>query len=194
MKVRGFPLRIPESVYAALRKRAKAEGMSMNQFAGETLRRSLGTSASALHGPNPAPTAAPWAAVVSRALALFGDRLAGILLFGSVARGTESERSDIDVLIALSSDTSIDRGLYDRWDEAVGNEVDRRISVHFAALPSDPEDAGSLWFEAALDGIILWEREAEISRLLSGIRRLFLSGRVERRLIHGHPYWRRNKP
>jgi len=43
----------------------------------------------------------------ARLKALYGDRLADVILFGSVARGEATEESDVDVLIVL--DGPVDR-------------------------------------------------------------------------------------
>ncbi len=48
---------------------------------------------------------------------LYGDRLKGILLFGSYARGDARAESDIDVMVIL------------RGEVAPGREIDRMIDV-----------------------------------------------------------------
>jgi predicted nucleotidyltransferase len=40
----------------------------------------------------------------------YGDDLAGVVLYGSVARGEDEEESDIDLLVLLKSE-------FDRWQE-----------------------------------------------------------------------------
>ena len=40
----------------------------------------------------------------------YGEELAGMVLYGSVARGAEDEESDIDLLVLLKSE-------FDRWQE-----------------------------------------------------------------------------
>ena len=46
----------------------------------------------------------------------YGDRLAGIVLYGSVARGDDGPESDIDLLVLIE-------GEYDLWEE-IGRLVD----------------------------------------------------------------------
>ena len=43
----------------------------------------------------------------SRLLELYSDRLIKVILFGSTARGTANQNSDIDVLIVLKGDVNI---------------------------------------------------------------------------------------
>ena len=46
----------------------------------------------------------------------FADELVGIVLFGSTARGDNTEASDIDLLLVLSPGVVLSRELYRRWD------------------------------------------------------------------------------
>ena len=67
------------------------------------------------------------------------------------------------------------------WD---GREVD----PHFVHLPK-PGQATGAWGEAAVDGIVLHEREYAVSATLASVRREIAAGRLVRRIIHGQPYW-----
>jgi hypothetical protein len=64
-----------------------------------------------------------------------------------------------------------------------------RLSPHFVHLPDDVEGAGSLWYEAAMDAIVLFDREGRISRFLRSIRRSMAEGKLQRKSAYGHPYW-----
>ena len=46
-------------------------------------------------------------------------------------------------------------------------------------------DAGSLWFEAAVDG--------EVSRFFGSIRQMIASGKLKRLSAYGHHYWVKNE-
>jgi hypothetical protein len=46
-----------------------------------------------------------------------------------------------------------------------------------------------LWAEAALDGVVLFERGLVVSKRLAAVRRDIVAGRLVRRLAHGQPYW-----
>jgi hypothetical protein len=54
-------------------------------------------------------------------------------------------------------------------------------------------DAGSLWLEAAVDGIVLHEVDEEVSRFFGSIRRMIASGKLKRRSAYGHHYWVKNQ-
>ena len=49
--------------------------------------------------------------------------------------------------------------------------------------------AGSLWFEAAVDGIVLHDVDDDVARFLGSIRRLIASGKVRRLSAYAHPNW-----
>ena len=52
-----------------------------------------------------------------------------------------------------------------------------------------PEEAGGIWYEAAIDGIVLWDRSLAVSRFLASVRRYLLEGGRTRRTAYGVPYW-----
>jgi predicted nucleotidyltransferase len=78
--------------------------------------------------------------VVTHARAVFGDRLAGVMVLGSWARGEAAETSDIDVLIAIDAKTALTRELYRRWDQDPISFEGRSVDAHFA----HPSPAGTL--------------------------------------------------
>ena len=121
----------------------------------------------------------------------FGEQLVGVLVFGSWARGDTTEESDVDLLVVVDPDVAIVRGLYRAWDEATGPLTwdGRRLEVHFVRLPEAGGEPSSLWAEAALEGIVLYDRGFELARRLIEIRRRIAAGVVRRRRIHGQPYW-----
>ena len=68
--------------------------------------------------------------------------------------------------------------------------MSRTVNPHFVHLPRDPLSCGSLWFEAALDGIVLFERDLAVTRFLQeDVRRAVADGLIVRKSSHGHPYW-----
>lgn len=121
-----------------------------------------------------------------------GAQLEAIVLFGSQARGEATTGSDTDLLFCVSSSVQLTRELYAEWDRLAERHPDalsRDWSPHFCRLPASPEDAGSLWFEAAIDGIVLWDRSLAVSRFLASLRRYLLAGGRTRRTAYGVPYW-----
>jgi hypothetical protein len=129
------------------------------------------------------------ASLVGSSLAV---NLEGIVLFGSKARGDAWDSSDTDLLLCLARGAELNRTLYSRWDEIVdrsGGEIPESVSPHFAILPESAELAGSLWFEVATDGIVLWDRRMAVSKFLGAVRRYLLEGHVARKTTYGVPYW-----
>ncbi len=63
----------------------------------------------------------------NRLRALYGERLAKVVLFGSQARGEAAEKSDIDVMVILKRDVSpsleIARTIDDVADISLANDV-----------------------------------------------------------------------
>lgn len=138
------------------------------------------------------PDGAATAAVpVDTVRSAFPD-LVGLVLFGSRARGRMRAHSDVDLLLVLSPDEHLDRGLYERWDAALGN-LDDRLAPHFARLPLDPLEVGGLWREVAHEGVVLWERDGAVSRAMQAIREHVRRAGDRRELLHGHPYWVRGR-
>ena len=79
----------------------------------------------------------------------------------------------------------LDRRLYTRWDQ---EELDPRSSPHFVHQPQNIDDAGSIWFEAAIDGDILFQSDRSLSDTIRTIRHSALSGRLLGKTAYGHPY------
>ena len=120
-----------------------------------------------------------------------GD-LVGLVVFGSAARGDATEDSDIDLLLVMKPEVRIARALYELWDRFSREcdiQVSDRISPHCVNLPGSVLMAGGLWFEVALDGITLWERDRRVSRFLRSVREAMAQGKIRRRMLHGSPYW-----
>jgi len=187
-----FVVRIPPRLHAELQAEARRGGESLNRVCVRKL--------------SAAPTGrgqglATAAEVIPRSLLRrirqrFAEGLVGIVLFGSAARGDSTEASDVDLLLVLPPGAVLSRELYRRWDSlsvpSEGAEIPGSFSPQFAVLPGDVSDAGGLWFEVALEGIVLWERDRAVSRSLRGIRTAMAAGLLRRSTIHGTPYWVRN--
>jgi len=177
-----FLLRIDPGLHAGLRRAAAEAGLSLNEYC----RRRLAAPAAPAAGGE---VLQPAAGVVARAAALLGERLVGVAVYGSYARGDAEASSDVDVLIVVDPEVRLTRTLYRRWDEASVYWEGRRIDPHFAALPELSARPSGLWAEVAIEGIVLFERGLALSRALVRIRRDILAGRVVRRVAHGQPYW-----
>jgi hypothetical protein len=174
-----FLLRLDPKQHAALRRAARAAGLSLNDYCA----RKLGLAAGCLAGPGES------AAIVARAAELFSRDLIGVVAFGSWARGEATERSDVDALVVLAERVALARKLYRDWDEEPMLCDGHPVEPHFVHLPGAEETVAGLWAEVAIDGIVLLDPALVVSRRLAAIRRDIATGRIVRRTAHGQPYW-----
>jgi predicted nucleotidyltransferase len=172
-----FVLRLPPPLHAALRDAAKRAGLSLNEYC-----------VRALSAPGADP-AGPGSAVAARAVAVFGPDLLGVLLYGSWVRDEATPASDIDALVVLDGARPITRALYHEWDDTRLEYDGHPIEVHFVRMPSDDDEPGTVWLEAALDGVLAFDRDGRIARYLGRVRREIAAGTRVRRRAHGQPYW-----
>jgi predicted nucleotidyltransferase len=172
-----FVLRIEPGLHAALRAGAEDAGLSLNEYC----RRKLMAPGVAVTGPA--------TEVVSSAVAVVGGGLVGVVVFGSWARDEATTRSDVDVLVVVSADVPVRRELYRAWDSSPVWWDGHLVEPHFVHLPDPEARVSGLWAEVATDGVVLFERGLEVSRLLASVRRRIAEGGLVRRRIHGHPYW-----
>jgi hypothetical protein len=172
-----FVLRTPPALHSALRRGAREQGVSLNEYC---LRRL---------SARPAGLPAEAAAVVSRATQAFGDAVAGVIAYGSWARGEATGESDVDVLIVLDVSVPLTRDIYRRCDGTALSWEGHPVQLQIVHAPSAESATGGLWPEIALDGIVLFERGFLLSRRLVAIRQAIADGRLVRRTAHGQPYW-----
>ncbi len=131
----------------------------------------------------------PAETAVTRADAVVGDALVGVVVFGSWARQEWGKDSDVDLLVIIEDGFEIDRGLYRTWDEVPVSWTGHPLEAHFVHLPAPGSRLSGLWAEVAIDGVVLFERDLRVSRKLVEFRREIASGDVTRRVSHGQPYW-----
>ena len=189
-------MRLPRAVHRSLKRLSREAGKSLNTLCAEILGnseenlRSGGISVSAATSCRLSDQVESALRVADSAFA--GDIL-GVVLFGSAARGEQTESSDIDLLLVVGEQLDLTRDVYARWDAAVsGSGTVYRVSPHFSRLPVNGKSAGSLWLEAAIEGIVLRDPQLYISRILADIRRSIAAGEVVRKTSYGVPYWVRN--
>jgi uncharacterized protein len=172
-----FVLRIEPGLHAALRRAAAAAGLSLNEYCARKL---------ALPG---ARVGGPAGELVERAAAAFGEELVGVVLFGSWARGEARAGSDVDVLLIVGGGVELRRSAYLDWDRSPLLWEGRRVEAHIVRLPGPGTRPSGLWAEAAVDGVVVYERGYEVTRWLAEVRRAIAEGRLVRRWSHGQPYW-----
>jgi hypothetical protein len=126
---------------------------------------------------------------VERSMAQFGPALVGVLVFGSYARRDATASSDVDLIIVVDPSVPLTRALYRDWDAAVTTWAGRSLDPHFVHLPAGGMIAPGAWCEAAIDGVVLFERDGSVTRHLAAIRGAIAAGCLLRRSVHGQPYW-----
>jgi predicted nucleotidyltransferase len=146
--------------------------MSLNEYCRTAIEHYTGKGAPPASG---AGGAQPW---VDAARSVAGDCLDAVVLFGSEARGEARESSDTDLLIVIAGILDLNRDLYHQWDRL---DIGPRVSPHFVHLPESVSVAGSIWFETALDGIVLFERDHSVSLFLQTVRHAIADGELRRR-------------
>lgn len=66
----------------------------------------------------------------------------------------------------------------------------RAIDAHFTHLPAAGAAPTAVWCEAAVDGIVWYDRDGAVATRLGDVRRAIADGRVVRGVAHGQPYWK----
>jgi predicted nucleotidyltransferase len=179
VKTARFLLRLPPALHRTLTARAAAHHLSLNEYCV----RKLGGPESALIRDTAAVE------VAARAQVVAGARLIGLVVHGSWARAETRAASDVDVLVVVEGDLALTRALYREWDEVSLSWQGRAVDAHFLHLPANPDRAGGVWCEAAIDGLLLSDRDGRIEETLRRIRRAVADGRLVRKHAHGQPYW-----
>jgi hypothetical protein len=174
-----FLLRLPARVHARLQATARGRGLSLNEYC----TRRLSVPGAALLLDEGARAA------IDRSLKQFSGKLLGVLVFGSYARGDAAATSDVDLLVVIDRAIPLTRALYREWDVAPPVWAERSIDPHFVHLPTDVRTMPGAWCEAAIDGVVLFEREGALTRRLAAVRGDIATGRLVRRSVHGQPYW-----
>lgn len=179
-------------MHRALRRRAGEAGKSLNRYCSDVLGAVVEDAA-----PGRSRT---WQAAVAAVVENGGEELDGVVLFGSRAQGWDGPGSDIDLLLVLRDDAVLGRERYAAWDRLLARAPEIRalgaqVSPHFALLPAGrpgtTNSGGGLWLEAALHGVVLWQRSPAVSRWIAEARELMAEGVLRRRRAHGQPYWLR---
>ncbi len=186
-----FVIRMPGTLHAWLKQEAVRTGQSLNQVC--IARLHANASPIADFGTKSATKDMLLPDFLEAVARRWRNELIGLILFGSAARGDATEDSDIDLLLVMKPEAKIARNLYRLWEEFChehcGAQDCGKISPHFVSLPGSVREAGGLWYETAIDGIVLWENDGKVSRFLRSVRAAMGQGKIRRRMVHGSPYW-----
>ena len=114
----------------------------------------------------------------------FGERLVSIMLFGSIARGNWDYNSDVDMLIIAKgwedkpvwSRIREVRKVKEKLEESLEYSEVLRAGYHpiIQNYTLSVEEAGRfnrIYLDAVIDGIILYDRDDFLSRILQSVRR-----------------------
>ena len=132
----------------------------------------------------------------------FKDRLLGLLVFGSVARGDWTHDSDIDLLIVVEG---WKKPTWERSEELLMLRNKLRGTREFLRVmgaghvpiiqhyPLDKDEAlvfHRLYLDASIDGIIIFEKDKFLTKVLGGVRKK-LADEGARRVVapSGEFYW-----
>lgn len=90
---------------------------------------------------------------------IYKDNLSAIILFGSVARGTATEESDLDIAILVNSD---DKSMYDQLlDVVVRIDLDNDVVISTTIIEKEQfdtwKDVLPFYKNISKEGIQLWE-------------------------------------
>lgn len=172
-----FLLRLPAGLHQTLSEAARRAGVSLNEYC---VRRLAGVDGRADFDAGP---------TLAHGRRIVGTSLIGAVLHGSWARGDARATSDVDVLMVVERTVPLSRALYAAWDQGAPTAEGRAIDAHFVHLPIDPLKPSAVWCEAALDGMVIDDRDGSVGRALVDVRRSIAEGRVVRRRVHGQSYW-----
>lgn len=139
------------------------------------------------------------AALPAATQGVYGERLKAVVLFGSVARGTQHPDSDIDLLLVAAPLPTGSRARFLEFDaiEAVLAPLvrtarDKGVHVEFSPLIRTPEEleAGSFAFlDIPTEGCFLFDPEGLARDYFDRLAARLKAQGAERRFIDGSPYW-----
>lgn len=186
-------IRLPEELHKKLKEEARSRGLSLNKHCVSLLggRESGAEEQRVIKPAVRASQSFNLSHLADSIIDQYGSLLQAVVLYGSLPRGEASGSSDIDLLIVVRDDVELDRDLYSEWK--IREFQHQEVSPLFLHLPAAREEIRGIWLEAALDGVVLFDRDFRVSGFLSEARRMIASGRVKRRMTHGHPYWVRQR-
>ena len=135
----------------------------------------------------------------------YKEDLISIILFGSVARGKWNNESDIDLFIIFSNKSSIRTAInnqlkkiisdYERKTKLKNSKDNRLFSTiqDISLLLKDLNTFRTIFYDIAMDGIIIFDREQTGFQFLKKIKKRIEEKGLKRVFIKENDYyWERN--
>lgn len=126
-----------------------------------------------------------------RIVAFYGNRLVSLVIFGSVAKGTATPESDIDVLVIAER---LHPRKMKRIEEFIDNVEDKleNVPLYVSPVIKTPEEASAgspLFFDMVYDNAVLFDRKGFFQGIVDRLRRRF-DELGSRRVFRGNRwYW-----
>jgi predicted nucleotidyltransferase len=130
---------------------------------------------------------------------VYGDRLLGVVVFGSVARDRMRPDSDLDLLVVAEP---LPRGRLARMDEF--DDVENRVAPALAEARrhgvmtrlspivrtfDELDQGGFLVFDIACDGRVVFDRDEAVANYLAKVRQRLERRGAKRQTVSGAQYW-----
>jgi|YelNatPaOPRAMG01_1025707.scaffolds.fasta_scaffold09399_8 predicted nucleotidyltransferase len=128
-------------------------------------------------------------------IALENDFITGIILFGSIARNEENEKSDIDLLILWENLKVEDSYSYiykifsKHFPYKSLTIIDMEYSSFFNIKKATPLYLNIIW-----DGFIIYDKHGKLHDFISKIRKELKAKGFERKKIGKYYFWKLPKP
>ena len=166
-----FVLRISPTLHQAMIVRATREGLSLNKMCERVL----------LEYSQP-----DWIQPLEKS---FSHHFLGVVLFGSQARGTARQTSDVDILIVFDPEFVIDRKLYRELERILPEELHSNLSFQCVSISEKIDKPSAFWLEIAQDGKILSDKTGRILARLNQLKETIARGIYRKQYSHGQGYW-----
>lgn len=91
----------------------------------------------------------------------YGDKLRAVILYGSVARGTQTEGSDIDIMVLVDGDDAVLRSFWDKLS-GVSTEMALKYLEVFSIIDvsyqeyNDWKDVSPFYRNVSEEGVVLY--------------------------------------